>query len=779
MIAIRNIIRHKLYSFINITGLAIGIAVCLLVFLFVRDEVSYDRFHSNSDRIYKVIREVGEGNELEGVTPLPLCEALKTDFPEIEVLQTRKKNSCVINYKENTFTEEGFCYTDPNFFKVFSFHLIKGDPNTALKNPKSVVITKDITKKYFGTEDPMGKTLLFENEDLLVVTGVMENIPENSHVQFDFLSAKSDYIKDWMKSWNPNMFFTYILFPKNYSVETFAGKLPAFLEKYIRKDATIAKSLKLQRLSDIYLHSSDIKFNHLGKQGDIKELYIFSIIAVFILILASINYMNLTTSLYSNRMNEIGVRKVIGARRNQLIKQFLGESILTCLSAVLLSLFLVELFLPEFNSLMGKELKLEVFKNINLMISIIMLGFILGLISGSYPAVFLSSFNPTKILKGSANPISKKIMLRKILIVVQYTIAVTFIVSVSIGSLQINFMKNKNLGFNKANLVSIDIPWELRSKFDVYRNDVLKNKEVINMALAGGIPPHRLGTTHVIKFFVNGEEKKLWTHVMYVDYDFIETLGLKVKQGRSFSREFGSNEKESLIFNEAAIKAVGLKNIIGEEVNHFDQKKKVIGVVEDFNYWTLHEKIEPVVIVLDYKGGNILARISPGNVIERINILKSKWEETFPDWPFEFTFVDDNINKLYSKEVKMEKLAQYLTILAIITASLGLFGLSAFSAQKRTKEIGIRKVLGASIPNIVKLVSGEFLILVCIANIIAYPVTYYFMNKWLEDFAYRIDISLWMFILSGGIALLIAFATVSFQAIKAATANPVEALKHE
>ncbi len=782
-IAIRNLFRQKLYSFINIVGLAFSIAVCLLIFLFIREELSYDKFHLNSDRIYRIIRESGDANELTGVTPLPLGNALKTDFPDIEVLQT-KGMSNIINYKGNTFTENRFYFTDPNFFKVFSFPLIKGNPLTALKDPNSVVITKEIAKKYFGNENPMGKTLMSNNKDLLIVTGVMENVPEDSQLQFDFLSGISGFVQNWpndfKNDWHPNMFSTYILLPENYSAEVLAKKLPSFFEKYVGKDDASYQRLKLQPLKDIYLHSSNIKFNPSDKIGDINEIYVFSTIAVFILILACINYMNLSTSRYSNRMNEIGIRKVIGAERLQLIKQFIGESIITCLFAVIISILLVASFLPVFNSVMDKKLEMEIFKDMKFISGLISFVLILGLISGSYPAIFLSSFNPIKIIKGSASPALKNLFTRKILIIVQFTIAVAFLICISIVFFQLNFIKNKNLGFDKENLISIDIPYELRDKFDIYKNEALKNNHVVNMSLAGEIPPNPLGTTNPVEFSIDGKKQILWVRVMSVDFDFIETVGFKVKEGRSFSREFKNDEKEAFIFNETTIKSVGMKNIVGKGVNYFNQIRKVIGVVEDFNYWTLLEKIEPVVIKIERNQcWRIAAKISSQNIAQTINFLKDRWEKIFPSWPFEFTFVDENLNQLYAREIRLEKLAEYLTVLAVCIACLGLFGLSTFTIRKRTKEIGIRKVLGSSVTGIVKLLSKEFLILVCVSNLIAYPAAYYFINKWLQDFAYRINISPWIFALASVGVFAISFLTIVFQVLKAATANPVKSLRYE
>ena len=778
-IAIRNIVKYKLYSFINIVGLAVSIAICLLIFLFISDELSYDKFYPNSDRIYKVIRETGKGNELQGNTPLPLCEALKTDFPGLEIIQVRSTEN-VISYKENTSTEKRFDYVDPDFFKIFPFNFIVGDPHTALKNPNSVVITKEIAKKYFGNEDPMGKTIISENKTPLMVTGVLKNIPENSHIQFDFLSPKSGIVQDWMKDWHSCMFATYILLSKNYSAENISKRLPAFLEKYMGKDETKYQRLKLQPLKDIYLYSSEIKFNPLDKQGDINEIYIFSTIALIILILAVINYMNLSTSRYSSRMSEIGIRKVIGARRRQLIKQFLGESILTCLIAVMVSLWLVELFLPAFNSLMTEDIEFELFKNLKLTGGIVLFGIIIGLISGSYPAIFLSSFSPLNTIKGSTTPGVKGLLSRKVLILAQYIIAVAFITCTILVFMQLNFIRNKNLGFAKENLTAMDMPFKLRDKFDAYKNEILKDKNVVNIARAEVIPPNPLGITNPVEFLINGEKKTLWVHVMYVDYDFIETLGLKIKKGRSFSKEYGTDEKNAFIFNEAAIKSVGAKDVIGSEVKYYNEKRKVIGIVEDFNYWTLREKIDPVVIYLAKNNcWRIAARIRSSNVIQTISFLRNKWKDVFSGWPFEFSFVDNNLNKLYKKEVKLEKLSEYLTILAVFIACLGLFGLSSFSAKKRTKEIGIRKVLGASIVDIVKLLSKEFLIMICIADIIALPTAYYFINKWLQDFSYKIDPSIWIFFLSGIFAFLVAIFTISFQAIKSATANPAKTLRYE
>ncbi|MFO7447969.1 MAG: ABC transporter permease [Ignavibacteriaceae bacterium] len=782
-IALRNIIRQKLYSFINIMGLAFGIAVCLVIFLFISDELSFDQFHQNSGSIYRVVISNADLTETSGVTPLPLAEALETDFPELEVVQTKASYN-VISYEEKTFTEKNFYYTDPNFLKIFSFQLLKGDPARVLQKPGSVVINENMAKKYFGNEEPIGKTILNDNRDPLIVTGIMKNFPENSYMQYDFLGVKSDHVKDWpdelKKDWHPRMFSTFILTPSNYSVQALDKKMPAFLEKYVGKEEAKYQRLVLQPLKDIYLHSTDIKFNPMDKTGDIKEIYIFSIIAVFILILACINYMNLSTSRYSNRMNEIGIRKVIGAGRKQLAYQFLGESVVTSFIAVSVSVFLVELFLPVFNSMMDKNIEFKFFNDPVLLAGLISGALIIGIISGSYPAIFLSAFHPIKIIRSSAAPGLKNLSIRRILIVVQFSIAVALIVCLTVVFAQMKFLTNKNLGFEKENLLSIDIPYQLRSKFEAFKREALKDKHIINMAMAESVFPNRLGTTNKVDFNLNGERKTVWVHVMSADFDLIETLGLKIKSGRSFSKEFQTDEKESLVFNESAINAAGIKDPVGQEVDYFTGKKKIIGVVKDFHYWRLHEKIEPVVIMINkIQCWNIAVRISGHNIIPTMDILRDKWKLVFPGWPLEFTFADDNLNKLYQKEIKLEKLAEYLTFIALFIACLGLFGLSAFAAEKRTKEIGIRKVLGASITSIVKIFSKEFLILVGISNLIAWPLAYYLMNNWLQDFAYHVDIGYWVFLLAGGSAIIISLLTVSFQAIKAATANPVESLKYE
>jgi putative ABC transport system permease protein len=778
-ITFRNIKRNKLHSFINVLSLSVGIATCILIFLFVKDELSYDSFHAKGDRIYKIVRETSDNNELFGVTPLALGEALRTDFPQLQVSQTMVYRN-VVSYKEKVFMEEKFYYVDSNFPRMFDFPLVEGDPKTAFMNTNSILITQRIAQKYFGNENPVGKTLVIDNTNDMVVTGVMKDVPHNSFMQFDFLAPKPSWMKAAVNNWRANMFSTYVMLPENYLAGNISDKLGAFLEKHIGKDAGEKLNLKLQPLKDIYLYSSDIKFNSVDKIGDIQEVYIFVVIAVFVLLLAVINYTNLAMSKYSFNMNEVGIRKVFGAGRKQLVLRFLSESIFTTIFAFLLSILMIELFLPIFNSIMDKELQLSGLLNYHTLTGMILFGMLISLIAGIFPALFFSSFSPIKILKGSLILPSGSLLSRKILIITQFTIAIVFMICLTILFSQTKFIINKNLGFDKENLLAIELPGQLRGQFDLYRNSVLQHNEIVNISMAGAIPPNQLGGANPVVFNVNGEEKTLLCRVLYADYDYVETLGLKLKEGRSFSKNYGADEEQSIILNETAARSIQSKNTIGEIVTVMNKPKKVIGVVKDFNYWRLQEIIEPVVIIPSQnRCWQVLARIRSGNVAETIDIMEAEWKKYFQDWPFQFSFVDDNVNALYQKEMKLKNLAKYVTVLASIIACLGLLGISMFNAQKRMKEVSIRKVLGAPNLNIIKILSREFIFLVVMANVVASPVAYYLMDKWLEDFAYKTGISWWIFVLCGGIALLIALATVSYQAIKVATANPIESLKYE
>jgi len=779
-IALRNIRKHKGYSFINIAGLAIGIAACLLLFLWVRDELSYDRYHDKADRIYRVISQYeAEGKTRRfGWTSAPVGPALVNEFPEIEKAVRFARNGFVVSYQNKRFVEQVY-FTDPEVFDVFSFPLVKGNPKNALKEPYSIVISEEMSRKYFGDEDPLGKIITLGEQRDYRITGIFKDIPQNSHFRFRFLGLFSDYASSHFDQWGISNYWTYILVSENFSPDEFEEKIPPFVEKHRGKDSRYVykTSYPLQALTRIHLYSN--LRGEIGPNSSMGIIYIFSAIAVFILLIACLNYINLSTARYAIRAKEVGLRKVIGATRPQLIKQFLGETFLFSFIALPLSVMLAELFLPLFNSLSGKKLAVHYFDNIFLVPVLAFIILFVGFASGIFPAFFISTLKPVSALRGMFKASSKGSALRKTLIVGQFAISILFLVSTFIVFSQLNYMRNRNLGLDKEHVVTLPIyDKDVLGKLETIKNEFLQSSSVLNVSVSNFFPG-KATMYQNYRYEGMSESENPMIRWLVVDHAFIETFGIELVAGRNFSKRFPSDIDHAYILNESAVKEIGWESPVGKELEIMN-KGPVIGVVKDFHFRPLHQKIEPAALYIYPKLFQYISvRISPTDFSRSLDFLKAKWQALVPGQTFQYSFLDEDFDNLYKAEMRLGKIFTVVTFLAIFIACLGLFGLAAFEALQRTKEMGIRKVLGASAAGIVLLLSKEFTKWVLLANIIAWPVAYYAMNRWLQNFAYRINIGPLIFIQSAVLALLVALLTVSYQAMKVSLANPVDTLRYE
>lgn len=816
-IGIRNLSRNKVSSIINISGLAIGITCVIFILFYVQDELKYDKFFKDADRIYQVNIEANMGGQeyVSGTTPPPAGAALVNSFPEIETY-TRFFNATdeVVRSEENKqvenyFTESNVHGVDSNFLQVFDYKLLQGDAATCLLQPNSVVLTEQMARKYFGNHNAMGRILLFnDGRKPFVVTGVLENIPSQSTLQFDMLRPINSYpaVKRFSWSWVWTQMVTYVKLRDNISTSSAAIKqLESRFPAMVKTQAASAFErigqplpelekkggkyvLHLQPLTSIHLHSAGIGSN-LTTLSDIKYVYIFSVIAFFIIILACVNFMNLSTAQSAKRAKEVGIRKVLGSVKGQLVKQFFTEAFIYTTIAAFIALLLVIVLIKPFNIISGKELSFFLlFSNFN----ILYLGgliLITGLLAGSYPSFYLTSFKPVEVLKGKLLKSGLgNVFLRNGLVIFQFTISTALIVCTIIMFQQLQFTRSKNLGMNKENVIVVANSNRLGTAEEAFRQEVSNMAGVKNTSITSSVPTKYLFTDGYVPL-QNGKEqvaKDMSLTSYIVDYDFASTLQLKIQKGRNFSKDF--NDSLSVILNEEAVRQIGWKEPLGQFLEYpggNNQKFKVIGVVKDFNVQSLHNAMIPFALfhtsskTYDLGTSYVVARVDPGKTNDVLTKLESKWKSFAPATPFDYSFLDEEFNALYQSDKRMGSVFGLFTMLSIFVACLGLFGLATYTAERRTKEIGIRKVLGASVQGVARLLSKDFLKLVFIAALIAFPIAWWAMNKWLEDFAYRINISWPAFVAAGLAVLLIALLTVSFKAIQAAVANPVKSLRTE
>jgi len=771
-IAFRNIISHKLYSLINILGLATGLACFILIWLWVQNEISFDRFYKNADQIYRVIFEYEqEGKSLNHWrTPPPLSKALRESYPEIVNSTRFHSQERILVTRDNSKFWQTAGFTDGNTFDIFDFTFVKGDPETAFKNPYSVVITEQMVQKYFINENPINKTITIENQVDFTVTGVIEDLPENSYLKFDFVT-QFDHLEEItgfgnIENWSDFGYNTFLLLPDNIQIKDFNTKIGNFL-KTISPDFDYI--LEIQPLTHIHLYG-------LNGKGIITSIYILSSIAIFVLIIACINFMNLATARSLKRSKEVGMRKVLGAYKINLIQQFYGESILISLIALFFAVLFVELFLPIFNELAGKSLSFNVFTNLTLLPVLIIVALFTGFVAGSYPALFLSSFKPMSVLKNDIKLNSSG--LRKALVVIQFALSIILIISTLVVSDQLKFLNRQKLGFDKENVVYIPLNSSIMEQLDPLKNELLKNPDILKVsAMSNKTGISRMWATTVSKWEGNTDQKKVSVNLIYTDYDFPETFNIQMEKGRFYSKDF-FNDQANVVLNESAVKAMGLQEPIGKTIG--EEKGIIIGVIKDFNFSSLHSPIEPLALVIDPQWySQVAVKITPENIPATIRYLQEITGKFAPEMPFEYQFLDDDINNLYHSERQIGRIFNYFSFLAIVISCLGLFGLASFTAEQRTKEIGIRKILGASVSNIIILQSLDFIKWVILANVVAFPFAYFVMHEWLQNFAYKTKIGFEVFILSGLFALIIAMMTVGYHAVKTANSNPVDALKYE
>ena len=776
-VVLRNIKRHPGYSFINITGLAIGMACCILIMLWVQDELSYDTFHENKDTLYRVITQDpdAKGDLGNSTIPYALVPILKTEFPEIANFTRYQDLSWRLNssfaYQEKKFYEPNFFLADPSFFEMFRFPFIKGDPATALQDPHSIVFTENTAHKYFGDEDPMGKVLRVNNVADLKVTGVIKNLPLNTHMQFDLISPIQILGNQKITSWDWES-FSYIQLRPHTDVEEFRAKIAGALTKH-SPQTWIKSKVNFQPVTKIHLHQG---------RGDIRLIYIFSSVAFFILLIGCINFMNLATARSANRAREVGLRKVVGAQKAQLIRQFFNESLLLAFIAIFLAVILVQVVLKAFNNMTSKQLTLNIIANPALFLGLLALTVLVGIISGSYPALFLSAFRPVQVLKSGFSGHSGGSLFRKILVILQFSISVVLIIGSTIVYQQLDYIQNKDLGWDRENVIAMPINNELKQQFESLKHELEQNPNILQVIATSTIPT-QIGNTNPILW--EGKETDEPASIKFVvsDHDYIKTFGMKILQGRDFSREY-ETDLNNFIVNEEAVKLMKLESPLGKQVRFMGVTGQIIGVVEDFNFRHMRYEIMPLIITIHprnyyYFYKHIAVKLSPTDIPKSVEYVKTVCAKYSPHFPFKYRFVDDDYNNMYIYERYVARISNTFTFLAVFIACLGLFGLASFMTEQRTKEIGVRKVLGASVPGIIVLLTKEFSKWVVIANVFAWPVAYYSMSKWLNNYSYRVPIFWWIFLAAGAAALITASLTVSYQAVKAARANPADALRYE
>ena len=802
-IALRNLVKYKFISGINLFGLTVGLTCCLLILAYIIHELSFDRYNKNAKNTYRVERTFFNPEtkavslELGSIAP-PFAPLLLNDFKEIKKLTRLLSNgNTSFKYEDKMFYERNVYFADENLFDVFNVSVLKGNPAKALSDPYSVMLTEEIAKKYFGNDDPLDKLVRLDNQLTCKVSGVYKAFPPNAHlhpgvmVSFNTLRDSAVYGEENLRTnWGNNSFLTYIQLPGNYNPKNLEAQLPAFQNRHIQEgnDGKFKPSdwskLTLKKLTDIHLYShTDYEAE---ENGDIKRVYIFSAIALFILLIACINYMNLSTARSVLRAKEIGIRKVVGARKPELITQFLSESILISWIATILAFGLTWLTLPWLNKLSGQELTINILLDWKIIVPILLVPFVVGIVSGIYPALFLSSFQPIKVLKGFMKVGGANFSFRKVLVVVQFSISIILIISTAIVFQQLRYIQNKSLGYDKDHVVNFAYTSALNDNYESFKTELLSNSNVQSIARSSRIPTGRL-LDAMGSGINNGDSiapTKADIKFVVVDEGYMPTYGIKTVAGRNFSSTIAMDTTAYLV-NEAAVKVLGLKSnneALGKQFRYGNRVGQIVGVVNDFHFESLHQRILPLVFFEPTGNGNygnISIKISGSNVSGALAHIQLTWKKFLPEIPYDHTFFDSRFERLYESEQRQATIFTIFACIAIFIACLGLLGLSAFAISQRIKEIGIRKILGANSGNIVGLLSKDFLKLVLVAAVIAFPVAWIAMSKWLEDFAYRITISWWIFIIAGIIAALVAFVTISFQALKAANANPVKNLRTE
>lgn len=795
-IAWRNLIKQKGFSAINILGLAVGITTCLMISMYVSDELSFDRYHVNGDRIYRLnnIIKFGGTEQYLAQVPDPLGPVLKQDYPQVENFVRFFDRGPFLIKKAGTVNnqrEERILFADSSVFEVFTFPLVQGDPHTALINVNSIVLNETSAKRYFKNDNPIGQILTLDNKMDYKITGVMKDIPANSHFTADFFISMNSLDYQW-GNFMANNHNTYILLKKGSNPDALNASFTQVIDKYVSPQllssmgtgmAEFKKSgsryeYNMIPLKDIHLKSKYI--NELGPNGDIKYVYIFSIVALFVLLIACINFMNLSTALASKRAKEVGIRKVLGSVRGQLMLQFFSECVLISFLGLAIALVSLKMLLPFFNDISGKSLSIQQVVNFKSLTVVLLMPILVGIIAGSYPAVFLSSFEPIKVLKGKLG--LKSGLLRNSLVTFQFAASIILIISTIVIYRQIDFMQKKKLGYVKEHVLIINDAYALGKNAKSFKEDILRLPGVISGTLSGYLPTPSNRDNGAM--FAEGEldkSKGVIVEHWHVDEDYIKTLGMEITAGRDFSKEY-IGDSSAVILNETAAKLFGFKDPINKSINYngAGTNYRVIGIVKDFHFESMHDQIGAIVLLLNLSRGNVSFRLDAKQDLKStVKSIESKWNALAPGQPFSYNFMDDSFNAMFNNERRIGKLALSFAVLTIFVACLGLFGLVTFIAEQRIKEIGIRKILGAGVSSIVRLFAMDFVKLILVSLFVAIPLAYYLMNRWIQEFVYRSEISWWIFGLAGAGAICIALITISIQAIKAAVANPIKSLRSE
>jgi putative ABC transport system permease protein len=796
-IAWRSLTKNRVFSFINMFGLAIGLACCMLISGYLYQELTYDTYSANAKQLYRVnLGTVGSvGIDNYPIVDIAVGEGMKNAFPDIAAFTRLSTLSPMfVKAADQQFKESNISMADANFLQLFSIPLLEGDAKNCLVEPNTIVLTKAMAKKYFGDASALGKMLIV-GDKTMKVTGIIDKVPDNSHFHADGFASMITYTAGRQQTWSNVGFYTYLLLNKNADPKKLQAQFPQLVAKYvvpeIQRDmgVSLAEAQKsvntflftLQPISDIHLYSHT-KYER-EANGDINYVYIFGALAIFILLLACINFTNLSTAASAKRSKEVGIRKVLGSLKNSLISQFLTESVLLTTLAMGIALGLVYILLPYFNDVAGKNINILFYLNYKALFIELLIALIVGIAAGIYPAFFISSFKILSVLKGNSNTQNSSSLLRSGLIVFQFFISTAFIIATFIVYQQLHYMQNKKLGYDKEQVLVINDAYTLKNNLVPFKNQLLQDKRIVNVTITNDVPVKTTeGTQIYLKSTTSSEgHSEIHANIYHIDADYIPTMGMKMAAGRNFIA--GSKaDSTGVLVNETTIHELGLDKTdpIGKTIVRSGQHQfNIVGVVKDFQYSSAKQKIAPLMMLLGNSNGSVIVKVKAADMHSMVNTIENQWNEYHADAPFSYTFLDDQFAQLYVAEARTGEIFTSFAILAVIIASLGLFGLSAFSIRQRVKEIGIRKVLGASAGSITGMLSAQFLKLVTIAVLIAIPVTWYAMHRWLQEFAYRIEIQWWVFVLAGTLALTVAFVTVSFQTVKAALTNPVKSLRSE
>jgi putative ABC transport system permease protein len=779
--AFRHILKHFGYSILNILGLTLGISSALFLIIYVADEVSYDRYHEKADRIYRVSSKITEPDDQFTwiFAQIPFGPQVVHDYPEVQsFVRFIPMGRSLYKYEDKEFNEEDFFYADSTLFDIFTCHVLKGEIKTALVEPKKIILTEKIAAKYFGNSDPIGKTLTSGN-NTYEVTGVIENVPFNSHFRFDAITSRNNLPKQ-LGTWGNFGVYTYLLFPENFDVKAFETKMQGMYDAYMK---SIFESMKikieyiLEPLTRIHLYSTNA--NEPEPTGSITYVYIFAIVAIFLVLIATMNYMNLATARSTRRAREVGLRKVVGSRRGPLVLQFLSESIAFTLISLIISIILLIILLPKFNLLAGKNFDLHVIYSPVVLMTLVVVIVVVGIFGGSYPAFFLSRFSPVTVLKGEITQGTAGSLFRKILVVIQFTVSVIMIICTLVVFRQLNYMKTMDQGFDQTNVISLQLNGAMVRKYPVLKQVLLENTEIkyvtsTNSAIGEG--------SGKLIFNVETDQGMVQKGVNFtvVDHDFVDALGIKIVNGRDFQQDMPSDTLSGVVVNETFVNRMGWSDPIGKKVEAGDANQlraRVIGVLADYHQTGMYNEVESLLLAYRARNNILYIKLSGINTQQTLAFIEAKWKEVFPDQPFTYTYLSDRFNEQFKADEKRGFIFTLFTVLAILIACLGLFGLASYMVEQRTKEIGIRKVFGADEGTILRLISKDFLILVIIGIIIAVPVAYYFMGNWLENYVYRTNIGVPLIIMAALLTVMITFLTISYKAYQAAIMNPANSLK--